>query len=229
MSKILALVGYTKTGKDEFARDVTEKKLQYDTTPKNAKWIIYSQGDQELQKILLYSAKRYAFADALKLFTHEKLGLQNCAANTFENVKDSCWFVDPESPERYNTIRDYYKFYGDQEKSKNISIWRDVVSKQIEADSKSNNLAIVTDFRYPCEVLENQISLRLFRSIVPIPHPDIHSEHNLDKLMTDYLLVPSEEDFRTALYLFPQYADFKQMGFLVSEKVSLTSDVVVKS
>jgi len=222
MFTILSLVGYTKTGKDEFAKDVIEKKLQYNQViQENVKWIIYSKGHQDLPKFLGCSVKRYAFADALKIFTHEKLGLQNCAANTFENVKDSCWFFDPENPEKFNTIRDYYKFYGDQEKVKNPFIWRDIVSKQMETDSqmktdsKLNNVAIITDFRYPCEVLENQISLRLFRSVIPIPHPDIHSEHDLDKLMTDYILVPYEQDFQTALYLFPQYADFKPMGCLV--------------
>ena len=71
---------------------------------------------------------------------------------------------------------------------------------------------MVTDHRFPHE-MENPnpavqlVTLRLFRSAVPIPPADDLTEHANDHLLTDFLLVaPGDHD--KAIELFPQFKHY---------------------
>lgn len=83
---------------------------------------------------------------------------------------------------------------------------------------------MITDWRYPNELeylkkYKNHkiTTIRLFRSDIPIPSTETISEHQLDDMSTDFILVPktnSEEEFTKACELFPQYKKFTKQKYV---------------
>jgi hypothetical protein len=101
----------------------------------------------------------------------------------------------------------------------NIDHWCALALKDLSPDTR----VMVTDWRFQNELRYAGtqgpvVSVRVFRKEVPIPPPNEESEHSLDAVVTDYLLVPGydlsgrpvnhEEQFQAACALFPQYRDY---------------------
>lgn len=87
-------------------------------------------------------------------------------------------------------------------------------------EKKTRNF-IVTDCRMPDEIDEayrtlqdkmDILSVRVFRSSVPIPPLGANLEHGLDHFCTDVLLVLSREDFKAAVQQFPQYKNYMEVS-----------------
>ncbi|CAH6421706.1 Hypothetical protein HVR_LOCUS1346, partial [uncultured virus] len=103
-------------------------------------------------------------------------------------------------------------------------------SAQLEADSSNSQVddvwCVVTDWRYrnesrylinklsnyeiPAEQRSNILTVRLYRSEVPEPDANIDSEHDLDSVCTDFLLLRDdvEGELEKAIEKFPQYSEF---------------------
>jgi hypothetical protein len=80
-------------------------------------------------------------------------------------------------------------------------------------DLKADNVA-VTDWRFRNEAkyltdsYPHVITVRVFRSCVPLPKEDEVCERDLDLVVTDFLIVPSQIEFERACQVFPQYKRF---------------------
>lgn len=78
----------------------------------------------------------------------------------------------------------------------------------------------ITDWRFPCEQIYAMLykpiyrifTTRIYRSVVNVPNDE--SEHGLDHVTTDLLLVPDWLDMIIALIRWPQYARHMHIGSL---------------
>jgi len=79
---------------------------------------------------------------------------------------------------------------------------------------------MVTDWRFPNELryveallasqrMQPPTTIRVFRKKVPIPAANIESEHSLDAVMTNFVLISNIEDYSALLERFPQYRNHK--------------------
>lgn len=215
------VIGYKSVGKDTFIEDLQNSKLRQCHNADDAKWTVYSKRDNlAILKLLDGEIKRYSFADALKIKTHDFLKLKGCSFNTFDEVKETAEFQNPTNPLERKTIRQFYIDLGQQEKLKNANVWTQIVHDAIYKDqlTQKHIKPIISDFRFKNEILipKQTTTVRLFRKQVPIPpfaeSLKIDSEHNLDDFESDYLLLPpGQEEFDAAIELFPQYANFKPL------------------
>jgi len=81
-------------------------------------------------------------------------------------------------------------------------------------DRNRSNDYMVTDWRFPNEneyLIKNGwkvVTLRVYRSEVPIPPDEDETEHSLDSVQTDFLIIPESDSFETVISVFPQYRDY---------------------
>lgn len=182
-------------------------------------------------------ARRYAFANALKTDTHRQLGFRDCPAHAFEAVKDTLVARDPHSGE-VATLRAHYIRLGQEARGRDPLVWARIVAKEIWENRLCDYpgppvVDITTDWRFENELAprlsvapsgslawrEEQAiaptTVRLFREEVKAAAPTADratdSEHNLDGVKTDYLLVPPGQ-FEAALRAFPQYEGFEPVA-----------------
>lgn len=87
---------------------------------------------------------------------------------------------------------------------------------KVPLGGKLRTYNFVTDWRFLSEIghIEKCYpgcfdTSRLFDAAIRPAPPDVQSEHELDFYKTDYLLVPTIEQFPLAVKAFPQYADYK--------------------
>lgn len=194
---IYLVAGYKGSGKDTLYLQVSGKK-QFN-------WMIYRRpGSKKLD--FLPNIKRVAFADPLKRTVIEYLQkhydsnitLEYCESHKEDKVYDG------------KSYRDYCIEEGRVKREININHWCELAL--LDYDSSKNYM--ITDFRFTNEYdysssIDKCITIRVYRSCVPIPDKHIESEHALDNFETDYLLVLSEDEFRESIKLFPQYKFYK--------------------
>lgn len=189
MFDLVMICGYRRTGKDILCFNLREKR--------EFRWRIYSKG---LELIPDKNYKRFAFADKLK---EEVALIYNIPINIAD--KDKIQFED-------KSARDLYIEHGNYRKTTDPDCW----CKQL---TESN--LIVTDWRFINEIdfvknkFKNVVTARVYRSVVKIPPLNITSEHELDHVLTDFLVVPDDDsEFTFATKHFPQYAGYILSGFL---------------
>lgn len=113
-------------------------------------------------------------------------------------------------------LRDYYIEEGARGRAIDPLYWvKSVLPFSLDED------VVVTDVRFPNELdyIErfDCLTARLYRSQVPLPHPDDVTERGLDQAETDLLLVTSEAEFARALQLFPQYKQHRLVLVLLED------------
>jgi len=196
---ITLIAGYRRTGKD------TLVKMFNGETPFN--WIVYKHPGND-KRFVMKKVKRIGFADKLRVELDTILGTdESIDYDTYKEIiiKDGKTYRD--------CLRDHAKIKRDQD----INYW---VRRATEWDKVySDDRIAVTDWRYinELEYISNFKNLeittiRLYRSEISIPSNDITSEHQLDNILTDFLLVTSSEEFKKACELFPQYKEFIQIN-----------------
>lgn len=214
----LALVAYAGTGKDTFCAELAYRELRLGLPNGEARWLVYMPPDAAIDELRFAieskecAVERFAFADALKVATHSWLKLVGCPAHAFEAVKNTMRLPDPTTGET-KTIRGHYIDFGQAARRKDPLVWAAPVAKAI-ADYGKYTIDVTTDWRFENELAprtHRTATIRLYRSGVPVakalPNRENDSEHNLDNVATDYLLVPPGE-FEAALKKFPQYANY---------------------
>jgi len=193
---IRLVCGYKRTGKDTLVK-------MFNGT-EDFKWIVYKH-PTNTNHFHIEPTERVGFADKLRTEVDVmlKLDTQSVDYDTYKEVvvKDG------------KTYRDFLIDHAAVRRAENIDYW---VSRAKNWDELySDNKIMITDWRYPNELTYlkqfdnlNVVTIRLFRSDVPIPPDDMISEHQLDKISTDYLLVNSDLEFENACKIFPQYKDY---------------------
>lgn len=103
--------------------------------------------------------------------------------------------------------------------------WCKAAFKSIDAATNINY--VITDWRfhneakYTIDNYKQVLTIRIYRSDVPEPSPDIQCEHDLDNYCTDFLLVPGFaeqnhdddiKEFEKAIEKFPQYKGYIYCG-----------------
>ena len=189
------ITGYKRTGKDSFFRYLVEDETTFE-------YQLYSQPNYEI--FLPFQLQRYAFADALKQEVRETFGVTVTDHNKELPLTSSLPSI--------KTYRDLLKYWGNVRKSEDPHYWIKRLCDNIEHDN-----VVITDWRYPEELEEfvalvkprSVCTMRLFRCGVPIPPYDDESEHSLDHIGTDILVVNNKQDFLWAQKMFPKvYDDF---------------------
>lgn len=221
-----AVVGFARTGKDTFYADVANGELELVTSTEEAKWAVYVRPGATLLPLSgLLAAKtheRFAHADTLKAATHHYLGLRDCPAHAFDAVKESMQLPDPVT-KKLKTIRGHYIDYGQLMRADNPSVWSDHVTTATTEWCARNpfGAAMITDWRFENELKDDMTTIRLWREAVieaqPVGDLKIDSEHNLDHVQTDFLLVPPGEAAQAAKR-FPQYVGYVPRAYLVAKK-----------
>ncbi len=230
-----ALTAWKGTGKDTFFQELTTLRLSTSAPETDAKWVVYySPSTRRLHalKALFDSCvakQRFAFADALKVETHNYLRLKNCPANAFENVKEIALFQAYPATE-FKTMRTFYKERAQYARALDPLTWTRIVHSQIEQERKSHEfIDVITDWRFENELLKRHdakrqpLTIRLHRKDALVPDfalaGEEESEHALDDFTTDFLLIPpGREEYEIAMSHFPQYMHFKKLCFVYSRK-----------
>ena len=192
----ILVCGYKRTGKDTLHCILTGLK-----NVEKYYWCVYSREGFDISIFLDHSKSdfsRVAFADPLKEHVRKTYSLPDDAFDDYK--KDKAINIEGKKV----TPRDLLiKHSSDQQ-------WH-VIATQ-EATSARN--FVVTDWRFHCEyehiakTFSNPCTVRVFRKDVSVPSEDVKSEHELDKTLTDVLLLPEGEDELVKCFeLFPQYKD----------------------
>lgn len=203
--KIVLSCAYRRTGKDTLSKIL--KKEHIDAP---FKWRVYKHParlDQSLFSDNDY--ERRAFADRLK----EKSSIKYNIPMVGDDEKDIKQFKHYKTGELVSA-RDIYLEYGALKREKDPLYWCKAAFDDITEDNK--HAYIITDWRFKNEAIyvesrfDDIVTIRLFRSDVPIPDSSIRSEHDLDDYLTGLLLVRDDVDgeFEKAIELFPQYKDY---------------------
>lgn len=235
MSTIL-VCGYRRSGKDTFFRQL----VGCDESVPPWNWAVYSQGSclpRELSDSL--HLKRLAFADPLKREVELAYGISP------DEDKDVKRFnIDG----NLFSARDLYKRYGTWRRLQDVDYWAKKTFEGEDLGDSTVRVVtdwrFPNEYAYVARCLmqdgrDGPLCVRLFSSQVEVP-PRVtsfcpppsnlndpwaltdayeeESEHNLDGLITDLLLVrtdlpgrSAEEEFQAALALFPQYTLYKRI------------------
>lgn len=188
MKKIYLITAWRTTGKDTLYKQL----INISDIPWN--W--------NLPKALFdTNIKRYAFADELKKYVANKLGIDSNM--NFDEIKNKIY--------EGKTFRDHLIDDSKEIKKLDENYWCKKLFKKVEEDNFQGSI-FITDWRFYHEYdyikslnKYEIITLRLYRSSVPIPSLELESEHNLDDYKTDYLLIDEESTLEDCLSKFPQY------------------------
>jgi hypothetical protein len=175
MSNVVVLLsGYRRMGKDTLANAMVKHKSLF--VPG------YNYRFNRPLSSIGGDFLRLAFADELKLQVHHRLGLKQTLEET-EKIKDLPLFDG-------RSLRDLYIEHGKAMRDLNPNYWVDIIYQRI----LPGHNYVISDWRFPTEhrrLVElgvNTITLRLHRSGVDIPPPDIESEHALDNYRFDVIV-----------------------------------------
>ena len=193
--RLYVLVGYKRTGKDTLAQ-----ALMNGSDSSNTVTSLYPLALFKLPECV--NGKRIALADAVKdevFDLHDNLDLLD------PDLKDTkCLALGNRTP------RELWIEHAMLKRQSDPNYWLNVALEKINDDHEHD--IIVTDCRFPNELeafkrLENfeVITIRIFRSSVPLPNDDDISEHSMDNVRTDYLLTDNHSSLDQAIKLFPQY------------------------
>lgn len=217
---VMLIAGYRRTGKDTFGLGLSKGSFEH-------KWMVFSENpngffiDNELvqhKKIfsLFKDAVRVAFADELRRILLVDLSLGN--NYNFEVNKDTAIV-------KGKLIRQHLIDVGTLGRMMDAECWSKktlVPHFYIGNISSPRKPVICTDWRFINENISatqanvSTITLRLYRSTIPIPALGIESEHNLDSCKTMYLITPDYHHFNEAIKMWSFYSNYYPVGILSS-------------
>lgn len=181
--------GYRRTGKDTL--------LEMFNNQRPFQWLVYGNK----KKFEINTVERISFADNLRKEVDYIYQIQ--PHGDYSQFKETVVYGD-------KTYRDLLIRHAEYRREQDVNYWVKNATDWKKIQTKN---IMITDWRYLNELnwvnKYNPETIRLFRSDVPIPEHDVSSEHQLDSLVTDFLLVPNKEDFSKACKIFPQYSSFQ--------------------
>lgn len=224
---ILMICGYKGSGKDTFYQqlllEIHDEPMTYQYIP------LISPDLVEPKKEVFSNIVRVAFADILK---QEVLDIYQIPKEySSDELKDKPipnFQVSEELEHKMKnmnemkleppfTFRDFCLYQAKIRRDEDPCYWVKQAYPKI-CESPENTLCVITDFRYPNEYEylksfpeNNILTIRIFRSEVPIPGVELKSEHALDDFSTDIIVMSCSEDTYARetvalLKTFPQYS-----------------------
>lgn len=186
------------------------------------KWLVYStrssaiRGCQE-HLFVTRDRCRVSFADGLKRLVHSRI---NQFRNDDNHLTDEWFEQNKEQKIRIGKIvstpRELYVAIGESEKKKDPTVWARKCFDTIK--TRPEEIVDITDWRFQNEFAYSHFfsdryrifTTRIYRSCVNAPTH--FTERNIDHIATDFLLVPSKFDMMGAMWIWPQYARYTQIG-----------------
>lgn len=207
--KIYLVCGYRRTGKDSFYSIMSGQRLD-----KRFKWKIYGKSLNVAPLVPINGCKQISFAEKLKQEASEIYGIPSFVSDDDKDIKQFRHYKTGEIV----SARDIYIEWGAIRRSQDPDYW----CKTAFTQYNKSDTVIVTDWRFPNESkyifdnFSNVTTLRLYRSDIQEPPIDVSSEHSLDNIITDLLLVRSDvlNEIDKAVEKFPQYKDYVEIGEL---------------
>lgn len=204
--KVILICGYRRTGKDTFFTKLSSN------TNDLFHWRIYKHPNTlnlYIDHTLTY--QRTAFADALKEEASIIYGIPIIIPDADKDIKQ---FIHYQTRELVSA-RDIHIEWGAIRRSEDPDYWCKEAFKRA-ALSSNDSCCAVTDWRFTNEAgytldnYDNVLTVRLYRSDVPVPDSSIQSEHDLDNYRTDFLLLRDDVDgeYEKAIERFPQYIGY---------------------
>ena len=200
MSIYVFVCGYKRTGKD-----ILYSILSGSDKFRDCKWDIYSRAGVDVSIFLDRSKSdfiRVAIADPLKQYVRE---IYDLPAEMFNDDNKDKKIEGKDYSPRDLLIR--------HSKDRQWHV------EALQGMVRSASSCIVTDWRFQHEykyitenISDHVCTVRVFRKDVPVPAEDVISEHDLDKISTDVLLLPEGEGTEKCFELFPQYREFELRG-----------------
>lgn len=224
------ICGYKRSGKDTFFTKLSNLKditIDENLDPSQCQdlkphFTILCKPDYIDSNFCFYKNNliRMAMADMVKEEIHEYFKLNFTSKICAELAKEHLTFYDEETMV-YRSLRSYYIEHAMKMRKINPDHWCNkayvnlLMSDTIQ-NGHENNDVVITDWRFKNERLFFEKvgevkSYRIFRKEADDENFFDESEHELDKEITDFLVVSSAEDVVYAKKRFPQYEDYKLM------------------
>lgn len=191
-SHCLFICGYKRTGKDTLATCLNEGHTQ--------SYLFYVRPGLRWSPDMYKGIPRRAFAEAVKNEVSSLLG----RPFPDDSRKDEI------CPEYYPfTYRGLCIAVAERRKREVGShYWAEQLHKNY------NSPLIISDWRFKAEydymkTVSSLRTLRIYRSKVEVPKASEVTEHELDDVITDVLVVTSREDYTKACKLFPGYSTYE--------------------
>lgn len=220
---VMFIAGYRRTGKTTFGDDLASGTFSHT-------WEAYAAAERRNMVSLHHEAfaafrgaPRFAFADELRRTVRRVLQLGE--HYDFEKGKDTDVVAG-------KLVRQHLLDLGKAGRTVDLSHWSKLALvpfyRHADASAPVIATAICTDWRFTAErmvaVRDGQVrsvTVRLYRSAVPVPAALAESEHDLDGATTDYLLVPDARQFASAVEMWPQYATYERVAVLGASGLTL--------
>jgi hypothetical protein len=222
---LIQLIATTKTGKDSLYKTLHSLG--------DLGWEVY--GNNKLC-FPVTNTCRIAFADKLKIMVCKELKIDQIDNPSTVNESiiptikmssqewvENNWIdiIKDLSPQEINlplqgkTFRSWLENYADQKKKNfGFDYFINLVANDVNNKLKKNVNVFITDTRYPYEVFGNAVTIRLFRSDVPIVNT--HSERSMDNYKCSYVFCKNDKDFEILCTMQPQYMNYTFQGSLAS-------------
>jgi hypothetical protein len=217
----ILITGYRGTGKDSLFKlfqnnaqimDFEEEKNIAEFSDGSC-WFVFAE-DTKFDFLLgskKIQPKRIGFADILKIETHRDLHLPDPTNLAAYDIYKERMLIDGKN------LRQHYIDFGQEKRSIDKDHWcRSAFEQYPDSDICITDWRFKNEFDYGLKdgVKNNCVTqtIRVFRSNVPIPKkladPTIDSEHNLDEIKTDFVLLSNKNDFDKLVLIMPQYKNY---------------------
>lgn len=225
---VVAICGYRRSGKDYLGKQIASGSVE------GWEGVEVESGAMEvLKRIVGEVGERKVYHESFaRLLKEEVATILGLTMERLEEVKDEP--LPPELLSRLSSLYDLTTYHppsyrsvliehATQARDRNPAHWIEALFKNLDTLQTQDPTAIVTitDLRFRNEVASlkakcsdlkgktsgphfHLLTIRVFRSCVPIPPSNVASEHDLDTTPTSLLLFPPA-DRDQALTLFPQY------------------------
>jgi hypothetical protein len=204
--KAILICGYRRHGKDFLFKQLSTPGSEPDILQK---WqILQTPSSNKTFPIPSSKVHRLALADILKEEVHQDLAREGIIINDPEQQKDQIIYPDG------RTLRDLYIARGLQRRAEEPDYWCCRALESVVVDQEIT--LCVTDIRFPNELeyfskrCSDVTTVRVYRSVAPIPPSKEPSEHSLDYLLTDFVLC-GPGDITKLRKVFPQYAQYQEI------------------
>lgn len=215
--EILLVCGYRGTGKDTLCQQFNGIR--------NFNWKVLGR-EHRSDKFIIKPVRRIAYADVLKKTVNKMLGIKE-DINT-EPLKEMSLLqiekiIGYELSKEHNkdkTLREYYIQYATEKRKQDEDYW----CSRVELGTELKDHVMITDWRYKNEYeyvrkywkYDTMTTIRVFRKDVCIPEHE--SEHELDEIQTEYVLIPEkgyEEEYNKLIEIFPQYKGYVEKEWMM--------------
>lgn len=205
--KIILLCAYRRTGKDTLLKLISSDIKNFDNL---FHWDVYKSPSSTQNIPLHFPFQHISFAARLKDEASSHYGIPPVIPDDQKDIKQFTHYKTGEIV----SARDIYIEWAKIKRLEDPDYWCKLSVTDI--NNSHDDYIIITDWRYINELsfisnlYSDILTIRLYRSDVPMPPLDVESEHNLDNYSTDLLLLKTntQGEYEKALERYPQYKGY---------------------